>query len=286
MKAFEVLRSNPVQVQCRDPLEWIIGLRTATGTITLSGQPELGDWIQINDGLNVHTYEFVNSLSGYSADEVVIGATLEDTYVNLIDAINRNCEIVTSTGILIVDPQPGVFATFDVYGFILLVHSRPGSDYNLPVVSSGTNIIVSGMEGGEDAANAIEVSGTIDNMPTGLATSAKQDTAQTTLATINTAVTDVDTTIAQWKVTSAITASGLLTTYATITFETNLIKVTLIPTDSTKTINVNVGGAASAATAPIPGSGITFPITKAIADTIYVYAASSTELSVITQIPR
>ena len=47
-----------------------------------------------------------------------------------------------------------------------------------------------------------------------------------------------------------------------------------------------IGGAASANTVPVPAGGLSLPVTKAIADTLQIYAASSTRCSLLVSIAR
>ena len=65
-------------------------------------------------------------------------------------------------------------------------------------------------------------------------------------------------------------ASALLSSLATI--NASIQAITLIPR-SGKTICWALGGAASSSTPAVPPGGISLTITKAVADTIYVYSA-------------
>ena len=69
-------------------------------------------------------------------------------------------------------------------------------------------------------------------------------------------------------------ASATLAALKTSALATDLQAIMLIPSSNTDTINWNVGAAASALTSVLPPSGLVLPISKDLADTIYLFADS------------
>lgn len=71
---------------------------------------------------------------------------------------------------------------------------------------------------------------------------------------------------------NSVTAAASALMSSLVTINASLRAITLIPR-SGKTIYLALGGAASASTPAVPPGGISLTITKAVADTLYVYSA-------------
>jgi len=71
--------------------------------------------------------------------------------------------------------------------------------------------------------------------------------------------------------TATIGASAVLPTAFGVTLPAGLARLVLVPRGD---VYWAKGGAASPSTAKVPAGGINLPVTKAVADTIQVYAAS------------
>ena len=90
--------------------------------------------------------------------------------------------------------------------------------------------------------------------------------------------------VASADYTAAITATSVLPTAFTITFAVNLVAITLIP--AAAGVYIKFGGAATANTTLVPLPGLKLYVTKATADLMQIYAASSTRCSLIPEYPR
>jgi len=114
----------------------------ATGTIEFTGDvnPADTDTITISDGEQTATFEFDNNSTTSPGNvPVVIGADASETLENLMDAINENLLIRASEDRSASDP------TLD------LIHTRTGSQYNVPMTKNVANpVTLTGMAGGDD----------------------------------------------------------------------------------------------------------------------------------------
>jgi len=71
--------------------------------------------------------------------------------------------------------------------------------------------------------------------------------------------------------TATIGATSIIPTAFTATLPDNTERIVLIPQGA---VYYKVGGAATASTAKVPLGGLNMPVTKTLADTIQIYAAS------------
>jgi hypothetical protein len=83
--------------------------------------------------------------------------------------------------------------------------------------------------------------------------------------------------------TVAVGATSVLPTAFGVTLPTNLVRIVLLPAGTG--VYVQVGGAASANTILVPTGGLSLPVTKAVADTIQIFAAT-VRCSLLVCIPR
>jgi len=81
-----------------------------------------------------------------------------------------------------------------------------------------------------------------------------------------------------------ITTSVLLTTVAT--FAANVTSIMIVPELSTDNVRISHTGDASASTGHLPVTGICIPVNKAIADTIELYAAAASDVTLFVYGPR
>lgn len=139
-------RSNPLEEQIRDLLEFISGMKRAQGTLTFSGQPADTETIVIGDGTNTQTFEFDDDSSVTAGNiTVTIGATAEDTLDNLVTAITDEApSIADARDPLLVD------ATKASSTVINLKATLVGTAANVTVVSTAGNITPTGLTGGVD----------------------------------------------------------------------------------------------------------------------------------------
>ena len=120
----------------------------ATGELILGGQPNDGDTWRIGDGTQTVDFEFDNNASVVESNvlrQVVIGATLNDTLTNLLNAVNNVAFPFNITaGNLQADR-------------IDLTHDSLGVIGNVPIVEQvnvSTNLSSTGMAGGDDLVAA------------------------------------------------------------------------------------------------------------------------------------
>ena len=80
---------------------------------------------------------------------------------------------------------------------------------------------------------------------------------------------------------SATLASLLATALAA-----GVTRIMIVPESASADIRMAIGGAASAATAKVPASGVSIPITKTLADTIRLYSSGAAYATLFSFVPR
>jgi len=81
--------------------------------------------------------------------------------------------------------------------------------------------------------------------------------------------------------TSATLGSRLATALAS-----DLTSVMIVPESAGDDIRMNIGSAASAATARVPAAGVLIPTTKTLADTIHLYSSGTVYATILSFGPR
>jgi hypothetical protein len=129
----------------------------AVGSFVLSGQPADEDYVTLNDGNISQTFEFDDDAAVTSGNVLVaIGATLDDTLQNFIDAVNSS---------------PLAIRASYTGSTVTLTHEIPYALGNQAIVKSGANITsVAGMAGGVNGSfsAAYKTHYRIRNCPTSL----------------------------------------------------------------------------------------------------------------------
>ncbi len=116
------------------------GAFSASGSVTLTGNPVGGDWVQLVDGVG-NTRRFFFYAGGVLPAgniKVVIGSNLTATAQNLTNAINAASTVLSIT------------ATKGAAGLVNLLNDNPGTQGNQAIteLDSGGNITLVGMSGG------------------------------------------------------------------------------------------------------------------------------------------
>lgn len=128
-------RSELMAVQQRNALEAALGMKAASGTVTIDDEPTAGKVVVLY-GV---TYEFVAAGSGASASgrvAAVIGEDDDETRDNLLAAIRA------TDGSVRVEAGESSSISVESRSF--------GSDRNVTITTDDSNVTVAGMSGGED----------------------------------------------------------------------------------------------------------------------------------------
>lgn len=117
----------------------VAGTVAATGTVTLTDQPDDANLVVIGDGARTVTFEFDTAVDPGQVEpghtRVKVGVDAAATIAALILAVNLSA--------LAIGAAEGAGDSAD------LTHKTPGPAGNVPITKTGANIAVTGMSGGE-----------------------------------------------------------------------------------------------------------------------------------------
>jgi len=107
----------------------------------------------------------------------------------------------------------------------------------------------------------------------------------TDLAVVNTAVKNQDMVLSASALLVVTSTTGDIATKYGAALPAGTLAIVLVP-DTTIAVRFKEGGAASAATARVPESGMVYPITNAVADAAQLYSATNTSVSIYIFVAR
>ncbi len=161
--SYMVDRSLPMDVQIRNALEALLGLRAPSGTVTFTANATATDQVVLSDGVTATTYEFYSvTVPDSPKVGVLIGGSKEATATALGVAVNAQADNAGE-----IDPDRALIATV-VSAVVSLENSYPGISGNVAIttVEDSECMTIVGMVGG---ANGGSIGGVVPSNAVGLA---------------------------------------------------------------------------------------------------------------------